>query len=176
MIHKRSAIILVAVSVVLGCSACSSSSLSGPNAKSTQAVVIPKGWKSYTYRNATISVPPQWLVARNPICFSGLTRPVLILDLTTGASTCPNAHALPMEATEVVLIGKDLTVREYKCPSITVNDLTVYPGLAPGPCTNADDAQYWTIPSLRMTISWSQPGGVTGRTTNTIENQVLHTL
>jgi hypothetical protein len=48
---------------------------SGPNAptvmrtiRRTTHVVIPKGWTSYTYSGATISVPKNWTVEHNTNC------------------------------------------------------------------------------------------------------------
>jgi hypothetical protein len=126
---------------------------SGPEASAvmhtirpTTHVAIPKGWKSYTYSGATISVPKNWTVEHNTSCPLSTSSGDLLLGIPKVLMHCPS-----YSASELVELNHPTTTRAQSGSFIKVNGLPVVVMGSPA------DYMVWSVPSLGIDITAQGP-------------------
>jgi hypothetical protein len=150
------------------------STVASATMRTSHPASTPRGWKSYTYREARISVPSNWAVEHNEGCPVLSAPGTLQLGPAKGPSSC-----LPgIRDTNIVSLSP-LSASDYyalTCPKIEVNGLAI----VVGPCTSSNTAGIviYAIPALGVQAVGSGVGSenVTGPGTSTIVGLVLHTL
>lgn len=164
------ALALIAATVGAGCSTTSSG-----RASPSSTVAVPRGWKTYTYGKAQISVPSAWAVITNYACPGSGSTGTLYLGPPKGPpyASCP---ADVGQANSVTLTPLPAGAIDQAQCAIKVNGLGVYVG----PCTTSDPAGlvWYDIPSLGIRAQGMGGSGedVTGPGTGTEVGRVLHTL
>lgn len=165
---------LVVALVMTGATACGQASSATENHRTVaaDAFVVPKGWRTYTYGKAKISVPSTWNVIRNPACRASSSSVTLYLGSGDGAACSPVPSQL-----DAILVSplSGATSLETGCPSMTVNGAKV----DWGPCTssNAAGITFWQVPSLGIeAIATSTSQGSVGPDETTVEGRVLHSI
>jgi hypothetical protein len=111
--------------VVLTAAACGTTTSSPPPTTGLPVLIqgdhhVPKGWKTYKYRGALISVPSGWSVEHNPICFEGSVPGTLILGLPEFTS-CPSGTEIQF-VTHVLLRS---ALPDGNTHRVTINGLPV---------------------------------------------------
>jgi hypothetical protein len=137
--------------------------------KGTNAVSVPRGWKTYTYGGAAISAPPTWAVRLDFNCPDSQSGTVE-LGPPTAVSSCP-AATLP---TQIVSVSSPIPSLDYtSCRSSRVNGLTVYSA----DCTASDagGGVYWIVPALGVEVTGTVSGAA-GSGPGSPVYRVLHTL
>ncbi len=142
--------------------------------RTSHPVSVPRGWKTYTYGKARISVPGTWAVEHEDDCPVRSAPGTLSLGIPAAPSVC------------AALLGAADTVRLVPlsapnpfvslCPTIRVHGLSV----KVGPCGSSNAAGvviYW-VPALGVQAegTGSADENVTGPATGTVVGRVLHTL
>jgi hypothetical protein len=131
-------------------------SIAGPVATAGAApqrgnhVVVPKGWKTYKYGAATISVPKGWHVVHNNNCPESNT---LLLGYPNVLDHCPNESG-PLN---YVALYRPLSTTTAATQPVKVNGVSIYATGIKG---------QWGVPSLGVNITALGP--------NT--SRILHTL
>jgi hypothetical protein len=123
---------------------------------SVRTVTVPKGWKSYTYRNATISVPPTWAVTHLSTCPSPTEAGLLTLGSGGVALNCPN------ETTPLRFV----TITNLPSTSSPSPATTMVNGVAVSVRFGSPSTAVWNIPSLGVQVAASAPDA----------NRILHTI
>jgi hypothetical protein len=123
---------------------------------SVRTVTVPKGWKSYTYRNATISVPPTWAVTHLSTCPSPTEAGLLTLGSGGVALNCPN------ETTPLRFV----TITNLPSTSSPSPATTMVNGVAVSVQFGSPSTAVWNIPSLGVQVAASAPDA----------NRILHTI
>jgi hypothetical protein len=161
--------LLLAASV---CAGCSTTSSVGTPPSST--VAVPRGWKTYTYGKAKISVPGDWAVVTKWLCPGLSSTDTLYLGLPKGLAFCP-AFVGPGDS--IVVTALPIGTAEQSQCRIKMNGLRVYLG----PCTSSNPigVVFYDIPSLGIRAEGM--GGIrqhvaAGSGPGTVVGQVLHTL
>ena len=140
-----------------------------PWAHPSSPVSVPKGWKTYSYKKAQISVPGTWTT--NP-CPGASATGRLILG-TQPAVHCPAVSyqitasvTLSVPSAAVMALAK----KNGQCRPLKVNQLAVLVSCAAIP-GNFDNYTQWIIPSLGVeavsTSSFDSDG---------VASRVLHTI
>jgi hypothetical protein len=139
---------------------------------------IPKGWKTYTYRSAVISVPRSWVVRHANYSCGDTTLPgsgTLFLLPPATSDVCVRS-AFNTDSVSLSRLPTGDTYIQPSCPPVTVNRLTTYIG----PCTssNAAGITVWSVPALGIEAigTGTASENVTGGGKGTIVGRVLHTL
>ena len=183
--RRRAGAVVAVLAIVLLAAACGSASSSSttttPTTTSTtdsstttttSPVVVPAGWKSYTYGRATVSVPADWTVATSTGCPPGPAQGLLVLGAPDHLANCP----VGVDSVVVGSISAGQIKAAATCPAIMLDGqrATVLPCHA-GDGTNI--VQY-LVPGLGIVaVGNGSPGeNVSGTGTNTVVGQVLHTL
>jgi hypothetical protein len=159
--------LLLAASVCAGCSGTS------PVGTPPSSTVVPPGWKTYTYGNARISVPSNWVVVTDYTCPDTVAPGVLYLGPSRNpGEVCPFTPSIDTVTVTPLPAG---TPDQPQCP-IQMNGLRVYLG----PCSSSNPIAvvFYNIPSLgiRAEGMGTNSQNVTGSGTGTVVGQVLHTL
>jgi hypothetical protein len=149
-----------------------SSSSKGPSAHPSRSALTPKGWKTYTYGKAAISVPRNWSFDTCPAPSAAGT-----LDLGPLKMVCTDVDN--SNTNSVTLMSTTVSLRQIERSGdyciVTVNRLTV--ALSPCTSSNPDGLIVWTIPSLGIAASAFQKGsGTVGFLTVSLVNRVLRTI
>jgi len=148
------------------------STVAGSTTTTTGAVVIPVGWRTYTYGRVAVSVPADWAVTTGDRCAVGAASGLLVLGPPGRLSDCPTGVA----SVVVAPIPAGAATETAACPSIVLHGqrATVVP-CHPGAGTSI--VQY-LLPSLGIeAVGNGTPGeDVSGPGTGTVVGQVLHTL
>ncbi len=157
-------------------SACSSNSGTATRHKPPSSLItVPRGWKTYTYGKAEISVPGDWVVHRTYPCVDRPAPGTLELGRPIVLSSC---QAIFRDATTVTLspIPAGSINRSFECPPREMNGQQVYVG----PCTTSNPAGIveYLIPALGVEAvgTGDSKENVTGPGAATVVGRVLHTL
>ena len=145
---------VTAVIVAILLAACGTSTASPP----TTTVAVPRGWKTYTFEKAAISIPADWAVGNND-CGDYQGPVTLILGHPKGAMACP---AISRSSTNTNTTIVDVaSMSDTSAPTNTmVNGEPVDIGFG------SPIAIQWNAPTLGVRISASGP----------LANRILHTL
>jgi len=126
---------------------------SGPNAsmvmhtiRPATHVAIPKGWTSYTYSGATISVPENWTVEHNTNCPLPTSSGDLLLGVPKVLMHCPS-----YSSSELVELSHPTSTSTQSGSFIKVNGLPVVVTGSPA------DYIVWSVPSLGIDITAQGP-------------------
>jgi hypothetical protein len=163
------AILLIAV--ILGAACSLTTTTTGTSATH----LVPRGWKTYTYGRARISVPNDWAVVTNYNCPGSHPLGVLYLGPPQDPSaSCPFSGS--QNSVTVTSIASGATYQSPLCSQIRVNGVRVFVG----PCGSSNPGGlviYW-VPALGVEAIGMGiiSENVTGPGTGTIVGQVLHTL
>jgi len=115
--------------------------------------VVPKGWKTYEYQGAAISVPPTWTVKHDLNCPNTSGPGALLLGLPAILDHCPEYH-YPANVVALSTVGP-ATERGPSCQRlIRVNGLSVTPC---GPSSDASADTVWLVPALGIEAMASGP-------------------
>jgi hypothetical protein len=150
------------------------SAIASATMRTSHPASVPRGWKTYTYGKAIISVPSDWAVERNHACPVRSAPGTLNLGTPKRPSECPAPEYLDANTVRLSpLLPSDLL---ESCPTISVNGLRVHVG----PCGSSDPGGlvYYVIPSLGVQAvgTGTNNENVTGPGTGTVVGRVLHTL
>jgi hypothetical protein len=136
-------------------------------------VLIPKGWRTYTYGATALSVPKMWVVVHGAVCPPTTSPGTLAFGPAAYVSYGCSPRGPGVEVSVLPLpLGYNLPssrgYEEASCPPIRINGLRVHVG----PCSSSNPAGdiVWTIPSLGI-----QAVG-TGINAYALLNHVLHTI
>jgi hypothetical protein len=139
---------------------------------------IPRGWKTYTYGKAAISVPRTWVVKHESYSCANNITPVsgtLFLLSQSSSGLCVRSNFNTNSVTISPLPAGD-TYRQPLCPPVKVNRLTTYIG----PCSSSDAAgiTIWSVPALGVQAlgTGTASENVTGNGNGTVVGRILHTL
>jgi len=149
---------------------------SGAERTTSHPVLVPLGWKTYTYGNARISVPNDWAVVRNNNCPVRSAPGTLELGSAMGLlPPCPGG----VRDANVVTLGslpRGGLHTSSQCARIRVNGLA----MLVGPCgsSNAGGIVIYWVPALGVQAvgMGTNSENVTGPGTGTVVGRVLHTL
>ena len=136
---------------------------------------MPRGWKTYTYGEAEISVPGDWVVHQTYPCLDRAAPGTLELGRPVVLSNC---QAILRDATTVTLspIPTGAINRSSVCPPREMNGQQVYVG----PCTTSNPAGIveYLMPALGVEAvgTGRNNENVTGPGATTVVGRVLHTL
>ncbi len=155
--------ILLAASVCTGCS--TTSSVVPPSS----TVPVPRGWKTYTYGKAKISVPRNWAVVTDYTCPDTVAPGVLYLGPSRNpGEVCPFTRNIDTVTVTPLPAG---TSDQSQC-IIKMNGLRVY--LGPCGSSNPIGLAFYDIPSLGIRAKGGGSNGQTGP--GTVVHKVLQTL
>ena len=163
--------LLVAATLSAGCS-----TMSSVGAPPSSTVVVPHGWRTYTYGKAAISVPGDWAVVTDHTCPGTTASGILTLGLSKSSGWCP--YALTYSSVTITPLPALLAGATYNTSpcTISLNALRVYVG----PCgsSNPPGIVSYAISSLGVeaTGTGTITENVTGSGTGTVVGRVLHTL
>jgi hypothetical protein len=142
------------------------------------SVSIQRGWKTYTFGKAAISVPRTWAVRHRGYSCVKRIAPVagtLFLLSQSSSDLCVRSNVNSNSVTISPLPAGN-TYRQPLCPPVKVNRLTTYIG----PCSssNAAGITVWSVPALGVQAlgTGTASENVTGRGNGTIVGRILHTL
>jgi hypothetical protein len=134
---------------------------------------VPRGWKSYTYGEATISVPSDWIVVTSYAC----PKPKEPGTLFLGPSENPD-EVCPMyslSVNSVTIAPVSLQPGDACTRTGEVNGLMVE--ITPCGSGDATSSTVWTVPSLGIqAVATQAEGGSVGSGSSTVVERVLHTL
>ena len=151
--------VVVGLTTILGLCGTSMAETSNRTSSET-SVSIPKGWKTYTYHKATISVPVSWVVEHNKNCPDS-SAGVLLLGFPRVLANC---QEIPASASIVSIVSipksQESGILKSMGGPMIVNDLHVYSDFG-CPATGT-----WYAPSIGVEISASGP----------YSNRILHTI
>jgi hypothetical protein len=142
-----------------------------------RASPVPKGWKTYAYAQATISVPRSWAVRHNGYrCTQHPNAPgTLFLLPQSGSDLCVRS-TFDTNSVTISPLRAGTAYREPSCPPAKVNGLTIYVG----PCgsSNTGGITLWSVPALGVQAlgTGTASENVTGSGNGTVIGRILHTL
>ncbi len=144
-----------------------------PSSAHPPQVKIPKGWKTYTYKKAEISVPESWTTSPCPdSSATGRlilgTQPIIFCPESAYRGTATVTLSVP-SAAAIALARKDRAT----CGTTRVNGLVVWASRCAIP-GNFDDYIQWIFPSLgieAVSTSAFDSDGQRGRVLHTIRRR-----
>jgi hypothetical protein len=122
---------------------------------SMRMVTVPKGWKTYTYGKAAISVPGDWAVTYNSACPNTTAAGILLLGSSTVG--CVVYHYSP---TSVAVTKIQASAENALTNPTMVNGTVVYVQFG------SPSRIVWVIPALDVVVAASAPDA----------NRILHTI
>jgi hypothetical protein len=140
--------------------------------------LIPKGWKTYTYGEAAISVPRSWVVRHGYYSCASSTfsaSGTLFLLPKSISDVCVRS---PFNTRSVAIspLPTGSAYEQPSCPPVNVNGLTTYVG----PCTSSNPAgtTVWSVPALGIQAAGTGKASenVTGSKNGSVVGRVLRTL
>jgi hypothetical protein len=154
----RSLVVLIgAVLIAVGLFAAGAAVTAGASAHRAKHLSIPTGWKSYTYGDATISVPKGWTVEHNTNCPVTTASGALLLGYPKVLENCADfSPSLGL----VALYRPSSTTEGTGAGAISVNGVQIYVLRASALYT------VWSAPSLGIELTGEGPES----------NRILHTL
>ena len=144
-----------------------------PAAHPSLSVSIPKGWKTYTYKQAAISVPSSWRI-------NGCPDPSVpgTLDLGEFGLNCPSFPQSTLNEVSLSTLSSSLgQMAETHKPTICstrVNRLAIYVVACDIP-GNLDFSTEWLVPSLDVEVT-ALPKETRTINESAMVERVLHTL
>ncbi len=140
---------------------------------SPPSTLVPEGWDTYTYGEANISVPSDWIVVTNYACPEPKDPGTLFLGPPTGpGEVCPQ-YLLSVDSVTlrpVPLDPSDACTRTGEINGLLVDII---------PCASSNTTSFtaWTVPSLGIeAVAARAEGGSVGFRSSTVVQSVLHTL
>jgi hypothetical protein len=122
---------------------------------SVRAVPVPRGWKTYTYGKAAVSVPADWAVTHNSACPNTTAAGILLLGSST--VSCVDYH---YSSTSVAITTMQASAGYVLTNPTMVNGTPVYVQFG------SPSRIVWVIPSLDVVVAAAAPNA----------NLILHTI
>jgi hypothetical protein len=142
------------LNVALMLAACSTTTT---RSSPTTTVAVPRGWKTYTFEQAAISVPADWAVEHNANCPDSQAPGTLMLGFPTVHVQCTGDSSSTYGVRVTPLSGGDETSASG---GTKINGIPVEVGF--GSPMNLQ----WSVSTLGVSITASGP----------LANRILHTL
>jgi hypothetical protein len=142
-----------------------------PGAHPSSPVSVPKGWKTYSYKEAQISVPGSWTTSPCPgSSATGRlilgTQPIIFCTYSRYRGTATVTLSVPSPAAVALALAK----KNRTCGPLKVNRLVVLVSCAAIP-GNFDNYTQWIIPSLGV-----QAVSTSAFDSDGVASRVLHTI
>lgn len=152
-------IALASLAVVL--SACGGSTTIVTSGATSPSVSIPRGWKTYTYLSAAISVPNNWVVRHGTNCPDGQAPGTLLLGFPKVLENCTLIPAsISYVAVTTLPSGNRYRSPPFAPTPVMVNGIPIYQGFgSPG-------SLVWAAPTLGVQVAGTGPDTL----------MILHTL
>lgn len=163
------------LSIVLA--ACGTTGSASPTTTTRSAATsTDRGWKTYVYEQAAISVPANWRVVTDYVCPEPRGPGTLFLGPSKQPGELCPAYSLNVDSVTLTTFPEGISDPGLtSCTPSKVNGLEVYVG----PCSssNSSGVTSWVIPALGVDAQAFQRGGSSvGKDAITVVGRVLHTL
>lgn len=153
--------------------ACGSATTASPSPTTAPRATasLPRGWRTYIYGAAAISVPNSWVARHDNNCPDTLAAGTLELGVPRVLINCTLIVGSPPTVT-VSALTAGISYASPCLSSLEVNGLTAYGAdCAASPAVGPSTSTTWTVPSLDIEVSGS---GDTA--SQSLVNLILHTL